>query len=252
VRRRSLVVGAALLGLYLVTLALTVGLRSDHVRPLYDGFAPPPSYRWVDPPAFFASGNVEPKPVTTTIKLGRDGSEPAGIATPDGQFVLNLGRGAVRPSFGAASVTVKVTPVTPSALPAVPSGLRPNGNVYRVEMTYETGKKVTRLARAGNVVMEIPELGNGIFFGRHLHGHSSDPWTKLPSRAVPPRQLSVTTFIEDPGYYLAATTLPELVAPAGESSSHAVVIGAATAALAALVLVVGFVLLRRRRRVNAP
>ncbi len=70
VRRRSLVLGAIVVGAYLVVLAVTVGLRDDHVRPLYDGFTPPPSYRWVDPPSFFSSGNVEPKPAVTTIRLG--------------------------------------------------------------------------------------------------------------------------------------------------------------------------------------
>ncbi len=59
-RRRSLILGVVLLGGYLAVLGVTVGLRDDHVRPLYDGFTPPPSYRWVEPPSFFSSGNVKP------------------------------------------------------------------------------------------------------------------------------------------------------------------------------------------------
>lgn len=243
-RRRSLVVGAALLGVYLVAIVVTVGLRSDHVRPLYDGFAPPPSYRWVDPPPFFASGNVEPTAVTTSIKLGRDGSAPAGVATPDGQFVINLGGGAVAPRSGAKRVAVKITPVAPDQLGAVPSGLRPNGNAYRIDMTYEPGhSKVERLARPGTLVVEIPELGRDLFTSR-----PGARWSVVDAQPVPPRQLSLTAPLETPGDYLAATNLPELVAPGGGSSDRAALIGVATAVLAAVVLAAAFVLVRRRRR----
>ena len=251
-RRRNLVVGAALLAVYLVVLALTVGLRSDHVRPLYDGFAPPPAYQWVEPPPFFASGNVEPKPVSMTVKVGRAGSAAAGIATPDGQFVINLPRGAVTPSAGAAKVNVRITPVAPSTLPPVPGGLRPNGNAYRVEMVYDTGKPVVRVERPGTLVVEIPELGDKLFFARRP-GRSSGTvaagqWTDSSASPVPPRQLSLAASFDGPGYFLAGTILPELVGPSAESSSNAPAIGIATAGLAVVLLGVAFVVVRRRAR----
>jgi hypothetical protein len=248
--RRSLklsAVGVILVAAYLGALALTVGSGADHVRPLYDGFAPPPSYRWVEPPSFFASGNVKPTALTTTVTLGRNGSEAAGIATPDGQFVLNLGSGAIAPSGDSKKVRVTITPVPPSTLRRVPSPLRANGNAYRVAMAYDTGTKVSRLRHPGSLVMDIPELGNDLFVTGPGTG-----WTKIPSNAVPPRQLSLAADFSTPGTYLAGTRLPELVAPSGASSDHSVAIGLGTAALTAVVLVAAFVLVRRRHRRAAP
>ena len=246
-RRRSLILGVIVLGAYLVVLALTVGLRDDHVRPLYDGFTTPVPYQWVDPPSFFASGNVTPKPVTTTIALGPAGSTAAGVATPDGQFVLNLGRGAIAPIAGAHRVKVKISPVAPSSLAKLPSGLRPNGNAYDVTMVYEpNGTRVAQLARPGSLVMEIPELGDALF-----RSDDGTRWTTVDATGVPPRQLSLTAPWSEPGDYVAGTRLPELVGPS-TSSSHAVVIGIAVAVAAVLLFVGAFVLVRRRRRVNAP
>jgi hypothetical protein len=249
-RRRSLVLGAIVVGAYLVVLALTVGLRNDHVRPLYDGFTPPPSYQWVDPPSFFSSGNVTPKPVVTTIKLHRDGSEAAGIATPDGQFVINLARGAIKKSPGAASVTVRITPLAASQLPKLPDGMRANGNVYRLHMRYETGANVKHLTSGATLVMQIPELANNLFVASSPE-HKRPPWVRLDSSAIPPNQLSLTASWDTPGYFVAGTKLPELVGPSG-SSGHVVVIGIAVAVLAVLLLVAALVVVRRRRRVNAP
>ncbi len=78
------------------------------------------------------------------IALGREGSVASGVATPDGQLVLNFGRGAVAPRAGAKRVTVTITPVDPSDLAPVPSGLRPNGNAYQVEMRYGPGGREGR------------------------------------------------------------------------------------------------------------
>ncbi len=253
-RRRSAVVGVVLLGAYLVVLAVTVGLRSDHVRPLYDGFAPPPPYQWVDPPSFFASGNVTPESVTATVALSRDGSVPAGIATPDGQFALNLGRGAIAPSSGASSVTVKITPVAPDDLGPLParSGLRPNGNAYLVSMRYENGKAVTRTeAGSSTIVVEIPEIGTGLFAAPHDSGPRGHAWSEVEATAVPPRELSLTASFERPGYYLAGTNLPELVGSDDSSSDDAVLIGIGAGVLVIVVLLFAVLLVRRRRRRGA-
>ncbi len=228
---------------YLAALAVTVGLRDDHVRPLYDGFATPAPYRWVDPPAFFASDNVTPAATTTTIALASGGSAAAGIATPDGQFVLSLARGAVAPRGGQRHVLVRITPVDPNQLAAVPAG-RPNGNAYRVEMSYQPGGAAVRaLARPGSLVMEIPEIGSDLFTSP-----SGRRWSKLDARTVPPRQLGLATTFASPGYYVAATNLPELVAATASSSDHSIAIGIATAAGALALLVVAFLYARRRRR----
>ena len=247
--RRSLVLGAIVVGAYLLVLGATVGLRDDHVRPLYDGFTPPPSYQWVDPPSFFSSGNVAPKPAVATIKLHRDGSEAAGVATPDGQFVINLARGAIEKRTGAASVTVRITPLAASDLPRLPDGMRANGNVYRLRMRYETGADVNHLSGNATLVMGVPEVGNNLFHIRSRRSGSS--WDRLDSTALPPNQLSLSASLPGPGSFVAGTTLPELVGPS-HSSSHALVIGIVVAVLAVLLLVAAFAQVRRRRRVNSP
>jgi hypothetical protein len=243
VRRRPIVVALLVLGTYLAVLALTVGLRADHVRPLYDGVTTPTAYRWVDPPAFFAAGNDTPAPVSQTIPLGRDGSDSAGIATPDGQFVLSLGPGAIASRPGAKRVDVTITPVAAGHLAPVPKGLRANGNAYRVVMRYEPGgASVGRLARPGSLVMDIPELGSQLFTSA-----TGRRWTEIPATAVPPRQLSLTAPWTAPGYAVGGTNLPELVCPT-RSSSHSVAVAIGVAVFAVLLLVGAFLIVRRRRR----
>jgi hypothetical protein len=242
VRHRGLGLALVVLAAYVGVLALTVELRNDHVRPLYDGFAPPSSYRWVDPPSFFESGNVEPTAGTATIRFGRNGSAPAGVATPDGQFVLNFGPGAIAPSPGSPRADVKLSPVAPSELAPLPSGLRANGNAYRLQLAYSSGATIRSLEQPGNLVLEIPELGDNLFFssdGRH--------WSRIDSRAVPPRQLSLTAAFERPGYFVSGTTLPELVGPEPESG-HALEIGLGAAALALVGFGSAFFIVRRARR----
>jgi hypothetical protein len=243
------VIGLVVVGAYLAVLALTVGVRSDHVRPLYDGFAPPSSYRWVDPPSFFSGGNVAPEPVATTIRLGENGSAAAGVATPDGQFVINLGRGAVAPRSGATRVAIRITPLAPTTLGPIPGGPRPNGNAYRVRMTYEPrGGAVTRLARAGSLVLEIPELGEDLYSSPD--GRS---WSKIPARAVPPRDLSLATTFVGAGYFVGGTNLPELVGQgATTSSGRSIWIGVAVAGFTLLLLIIAFFVVRRRRKRPGP
>jgi hypothetical protein len=242
-RRRSLTLGLVLLAAYLVALAATVWLREDHVRPLYDGFTPPTAYRWVNAPPFFASDNIEPTATTVMIGLDSEGSAATGVATPDGQLALNFARGAVAPHGGATHVAVRITPIDPSRLAPVPSGLRPNGNAYRVDLSYRPrGGKIAALERPGSLVIEIPEVGSDLFTSG-----GGTRWSKLESRAVPPRELSLAATFARPGYFLGATTLPELVGPAAKSTDHAVVIGIATAALAAALFVATVVYTRRRR-----
>ena len=209
---------------------------------LADGVATPASYRFVDPPPFFATGNVSPHDLSTTIALGADGSAAAGIATPDGQFVIDLGRGAIAPANGATSIAVRITPIAPRHLRPLPQG-RSNGNAYRVDMTYQpTGVSVTRFAKPGTLLIEIPEIGSALFVSA-----DATRWSQLLSQPLPPRRLSVSANFPAPGYYLAATTLPELAPAAGRKHHSRLVFDLVVLGLAAGVLVgAGIVVLRRR------
>ncbi len=243
-RRKGSLVALALVGTYLVAAIATMFVRGDGVRPLYDGFVPPSSYHFVEPPSFFASGNVQPAPMSTTIALGPDGSQAAGIATPDGQFVIDLAQGAIGTSNGDTSVAVHITPLGPSHLPPVPGGLRPNGNAYRVEMTYAPSDHPVAIAVPGTLLVEIPELGNNLFLSP-----DATTWTAVTSQVLPPRQLSLTASFAAPGTYMAATSLPELTMPASSSDSHsAIALGIGVAVLALVLFGVALLVVRRRRR----
>jgi hypothetical protein len=245
VTRRAVAIGLATAVVYVVALAVTAALTPGHTRPLYDGFTAPPMYQWVDPPAFFASGNQPPEPVTTDVLLGPSGSRATGVATPDGQFVLNLGPGAIAPRAGARDVRFHIAPIAPKTLGALPDGLRANGNAYQVTMT-AGGTRVGSLDQAGSLVLEIPEVGPNLFWsptGAH--------WSRLASNVVPPRDLALSAQFARPGYFLSGTDLPELVAEGNGgtsgSSSVGIVAGVAVAIVAALLLGGAYFLVRRRR-----
>jgi hypothetical protein len=243
-RGRPLVFGIVAVAAYLVAVTITVALRHDDARPLYDGFVAPTSYRFVDPPSFFAAGNVEPRALTTTIALRSDGSAAAGFATPDGQFVVSLGPGAIAPRPGATSVAVHVTPLAPRRLSPVPAGLRANGNAYRVELTYQpAGGAVSRFTRPGTLLVEIPELGTALFVSP-----DAKEWSTVAARPIPPRQLSLSASFAAPGYYVAATSLPELASQPGRSRRSAIVLGVVTAVVALAVFAGAYLVVRRRRR----
>lgn len=214
---------------------------------LLDGITAPSSYRFVDPPPFFAAGNVPPGDVSRTIALRAYGSAPAGLATPDGQFVVDLARGAIAPRPGATSVIAKITPVAPKQLAAVAAPARANGNAYRLELTYQPGgEPVTGFARSGSLLIETPELASAV-----LHSADGTAWTAIPARTVASNGLSMSAELAAPGDYLATTTLPELAAaPTASNRSHtsAVVIGVVVVAVAVALIGVGFALIRRRRR----
>lgn len=241
--RRSVIAGAVIVVVYVMVAAVSIALHPDHARPLYDSFVPPASYRFVDPPAFFAAGNVKPTETVAHIPLDANGSAAAGIATTDAQFVLDLARGAIAPAPGANSVEVRITPVAPRELGALPNGLRANGNAYRLAMTYEpTGTPVTAFVRLGTLLMEIPELGTDLFT------MPASAWQPLTSRTLPPRQLTLTARLAQPGVYLAGTRLPELAASSHRGSSHvAIVVGVVTGLVALALFGIAYVVARRRR-----
>jgi hypothetical protein len=242
-RRRIVASGIAIVVAYLGVLAVTVVVRDAHVRPLYDGFAPPSSYRWVDPPAFFASGNTKPGPASAVVTIGPSGSNAAGVGTPDGQFVIDIARGAIPRHASDHSVSVEITPVAPQHLAPVPLGLRANGNAYRVSMTYEpSNTAVPAISGPATLLVELPEVGTRLF-----RSSSGRQWSPLPARAVSSTQLSLSAAFDGPGYYVAATDLPELAGPAGTSSHRSLVLGAGVAAVAVLVLLAGSIVQRRRR-----
>ena len=94
---RRLAAAAGLLAVlaYLAGAALSGQLSPLARRPLLDGLAPPPPYRWVTPPPELSAGNKKPAGVTSGVGLGPTGSEVSAISTGDGQANLVLDASAV-------------------------------------------------------------------------------------------------------------------------------------------------------------
>jgi hypothetical protein len=232
--------------LYLLAVGLTLGVRDTAIRPLFDGFAPAPKYRWVAPPPGFAPGNETPESVRASIALGTRGSRRAGIATGDGQLVLALGPAAIAPHGDDRRVIARVDPLDASALRQLPFRFRPNGNAYRVRMTYEpSGVAVRTLARPGTLTLSVPELSRGVFRAR------ADGWDSLPSRGVPPTLTTLTAAFDRPGVYVSATDLPLPPGPDSTTRDHTVLIAVGVGALALLLIAGAFVIARRSRRRTA-
>ncbi len=244
-RSRAALIGVGLALAYVAIVGITLGLHPGRVRPLYEGFTPPSTYHWVNPPHLFAAANQRPTVTHATVKLGPNGSVATGISTDDAQLVLGMAAGAVARHGSDTSVAVTITPLDPATLAPVPSPYRANGNAYRVAMTYQpSGVAVTRLAGAGaSMVLIVPEVGHQLFTTTASHG----PWTSVVAHSIPPTDLTLGATMRAPGYYLAGTTLPPL-AFATTSSAPVVAISVGVGVLAALVIGGAVLLIRHRRR----
>lgn len=250
--RRRLGVGAGLGALYVVVAIVTIQSSGSHVRPLFEGIGPNVPYHWVNPPKAFAAGNVRPHAIDAQVSLGPDGSTASGAATPDAQLTINLPAGAIPPHPPDDHATLRLTPLDPGTLGAAPSGLRANGNVYKVDMTYQpSGQAISALTRPGNVILIVPEPAQGVLFSPE--GQS---WQKLESQDLGGIG-SVGGPFAAAGYYTGATSA--FTAPSsgngGSSIGGIVLVGVLTVALA---FGLGFGpslmrrLQRRRRRGESP
>ncbi|MDP1805974.1 MAG: hypothetical protein Q8K72_12455, partial [Acidimicrobiales bacterium] len=157
--------GAGLVLLYVVVAAMTAQLSSRPVLPLFNGFAPPTPYAWVNPPPELAGDNVVPKPVERDVSLAADGVAATNAATDDAQAIVGLDMGSVAASPPDTAVKVRIIPEDAGALGALPAGLRAVSNAYRVEMAYvPSGTSVERLAVPGTVALTAAETGDRMLF----------------------------------------------------------------------------------------
>lgn len=205
-----------------------------------DGVTPLPKYRWLEPPPFFAAGNETPGSARAAIPLRATGSAPSSIVTPDAQVVLTLGTDAIAPRGEDRRVRVTIEPVAASSAPPLATGLRANGNAYRITMGYEpSGTAVTALVKPGTLILAVPELNTQL-----MRSAGASRWAPVDARSLPPRNLSLSAAFERPGTYLSATNLPELAGPAPSRDHTAAIVAGVVAVL--LVAAGGFVLRRRR------
>ena len=215
------------------------------MRPLFEGIGPPPAYRWVKPPAAFASGNVPPKASDTDIPLGPTGSQQSGAQSEDNQLVLNLAPNAAPPHPPDTSVRIHIEPLDPATLGPPPAEFRPNGNAYQVTLTYQpSGAPVTTITAPGNILLTVPLAAAGL-----LYSGDGRSWSKLPNPPVPGQPIVGGAF-SSPGWYLGATHAQAPSTGGGGGGSSGIIIVAAL--VAGLALALGLYPLVRKRLRKPP
>lgn len=193
--------GAALVGLY-VLVALATDRMSPHpVLPLFDGFAPPVPYAWVNPPPERAGDNVAPRAADRELVLEAAGTPASNAATDDAQAIVGMDQGSVPPHPPDTSVRVRVTPVDAGTLGPLPAGLRVVSNAYEVRFEYLPSRTpLTRLAAKGTVALTAAEPGN-----RLLYSADGRAWQERAFRPYGSDH-GVFTELEEGGWFVVATT----------------------------------------------
>jgi hypothetical protein len=246
--KRVVWAGGVVVGLYAIV-ALAMLAWSGHViRPLFEGVGPPPAYNWVKPPAQFASTNNAPKTKASDIPFKCQGPScstgAAVAATDDGQFVVNFADGSLTPHASDLSVHTLITPLDPAKLGPVPAGLAPDGNAYRIDLTYQpSGTSVGTLAVPGDVIMSAPHNAVAL-----LYSADGQTWQKLASQAVG-GPTTVGTSFSHAGYYVVAANPSSLgVQTANGSGGGGTLLIAIWVAAGAVVLgLIAWVVAGRRR-----
>ncbi len=237
-------VGVALAAFYLIALVATLAGHHHPPRPLYEGFSPPPPYRWVTPPPAFASGNQKPKSSQTLVSLALAGSVQQGPSSDDAQFILNLAAGAVPPHNSDTDVRVTIDPVDPATLGPTPTGLNPDGNAYRVQMTYRpSNSDITDLAKPGDVIVQVPTSGQSI-----LYSPDGKTWTPLKTQD-PSGATSLGAAFSRPGYYLGSTITPvaQIRPPKGSKVGTYIDIAMISACLLGIAIIATLKIVRRSK-----
>jgi len=199
--KRTFVVGSLLAVVY-VAASATTALMGRRVRPLFEGFSPPPAYQWVSPPAQFASGNQKPSPANDQITVTNGRSNQAAPGTGDGQFSMNLPPGAITAS-GSSSIRVHITPLDPATLGPLPAGLFPDGNAYHFELALDpSGQPVTTLDTSGNLVLQLPAVGHTVLFSP-----DGKAWQDLQAKAAAAGSTTMVAAVKTAGFFVGAATV---------------------------------------------
>lgn len=149
------------------------------LRLLYDGYSPPPPYRWVHPPFAPLHRPLPPHSATGVIALTPNGSAPGSVVTGDDQAAIVLPAEAFAPRAGEPSVEIRITPLDPTSVAPPPRGLRYDANAYRIDATYTLSHRPAALRAPASVILRYATGATALL---RLSGRA---WTTLPSRRVP-------------------------------------------------------------------
>jgi hypothetical protein len=248
--RRALVLGLVLAGVYVVMAAVGGRISPFARRPILDGFAPPPPYRWVSPPADLASTNKPPSAGRFTLGLDPGtGSKADVFSTADGQVSLALGEGAIPPQPDQDSVGLTITPIAPEAGAEVPRKLQIAGNVYRIDAEYQpSGTPVVRLRSPARLVMAYPlPLDVAVYHHTMLYSKDGSSWSTLRSTDSLVGQL-VHADVSELGFFAVGQAVLGTVSPSSPSGGGTVFVVVLVAGAAVLAVIVVAEIRRRARR----
>jgi hypothetical protein len=248
--RRAVALGLAVAGVYLLAVVVGGRLSPFARRPILDGFAPPPPYRWVSPPPDLASTNKPPSAGRFTLPLDPDTGSKAGVfSTADGQVSLALGDGAISPRSGEDSVALTITPMAPAAGVVVPRKLQIAGNVYRIDAQYQPGgTPVLQLRSQARLVMAYPlPLDVAVYHHTLLHSKDGTSWSTLRSTDSIVGQL-VHADVTELGLFAAGQAVLGTTGPSSSSGGGTVFIVVMVAGAAVLAVIVVAETRRRARR----
>jgi hypothetical protein len=230
---------------YLAVLLLTRVALPGGARPLYDGFAPPAPYRWVNPPAALKSNNQAP--VGGNGHVERSDGKDASLAfeTTDGQASLTAEIATLGLTAADTGADGQLVPLDPTSYGPLPGGQAPSGNVYRVTiLARPSGREISTLVKPASLSLELANsAGTSLYTSR-----DGKTWRKLPSSIGQPFVIGNVT---ETGYYVLggpAGLLPSLSPPSAPKKSGSGVALWGAGALAVLVAGGVGLLLRRRAR----
>jgi hypothetical protein len=244
---------------YVGAVLLTQRVDPFLARPILDGLAPPPLYRWVDPPPAFAATNQQPASggfVFSRADGTYDSASGSGaqvFATDDFQVSVAMAARAIAPAPGATAISLTIDPVAPPAEATPPPGYQIAGNVVRVAATYRPGGgRVTSLERPSLLTLAYPIVVADGFSNVLLFSTDGRRWTMLDSTDHAAQQ-SVIGTVHAFGYFAVGQT-PGSGSPAGGVAATKDVPGWLLPLLVVMTVVIAVlaVWVRRREEPGSP
>lgn len=248
-RRVRLLAGVAVGAAY-VTVAVLAGRGSMLLRrPVLDGLAPPPAYRWVKPPPDLASSNQSPASGRFTVGFDPTRGSRAGVfSTSDTQASVALPTGAVPARPGATSASLTITPLDGGRFGQPASSLVFEGNVYRYDLRYQPGgAPVGTLTQPAQVVLFFPAPPNALTY-HHTMVTSSDgrTWRRVATTVSPVQQLTQVN-VRTLGYFAVARSTSGRPRSAAQRWADRVPLIVVSLVAAALLVLIGRREWRERR-----
>jgi hypothetical protein len=250
-RAGRLTLATAVVLTYLASALLSSKLSPLARHPLLDGTGTPQPYRYVSPPPDLSSSNQQPSSVAKTVNLAQAGGSGY-VFTPDGQAAVIMGNRTFRAlpaAQGQTGVLMKIQPLDPATLTALPPGKQASGNAYRITATFQpSGASIPRFGADVTITLIYPaEASTGVTPPPRTIMWSADgrSWQALETQDSH-AGLQAATSTKDTGYFVVAT--PPLPSAQTKTSRLRVLAFGILIALGVFVLAGVVYIVRTRRR----